>query len=74
MIRGRYVGHLREPKGKTALLRDVSNDYVIAQFDGNDDWRVSEKYKLKHPETGVFLCHGWHKFPRSSFEVFKVEG
>ena len=74
-----YCGPLRELNQlarRTALVRpdpDCPEDAtleertLLAQFDGNGDWRVQEEFKLTHPETGELLCYGWHRFPVTHF-------
>jgi len=66
-----YVGTLRDLAGKTALIQRHPSDEskLLAQFDGNEDWRVREEYKLKHPVTNANLCLGWHEFPVTDFKI-----
>lgn len=81
MDHAEYVGPLRELRSlakRTALVRpdpDCPEDAtleertLLAQFDGNGDWRVDMDHKLKHPETGEPLCLGWHRFPVTHFHL-----
>lgn len=67
MLVVKYVGPLDELKGKQALAQ---RDPFRVQFDGyKEEWRVPEEFRLKHPETGVFLGRDWHEFPEEHFEV-----
>lgn len=67
----RYVGPirlLRCRKNNTALIRPTDSPlFVEAQFDGDEDWRLPDAYKLRHPDTGARLCVGWHLFPAKDF-------
>lgn len=71
-----YCGPLKQLVGQKALVRpDATYDLPLeqrtlqAQFHGKDDWRVSPKHKLRHPETDALLCTGWHTFPASHFKL-----
>lgn len=59
MIQGAYLGDHRTLFDRTALLQD-KGDHWLAQFD---------TLGLPHPETGVRLSEGWHRFDKGDFEV-----
>ena len=68
----KYIGPLealRRMHKNTALVKVSAPGKVLAQFDGNEDWRVSAGHRLQHPETGAWLCLGWHEFPAADFDV-----
>lgn len=76
MDHAEYCGPLEQLRGKRALVQpDETYHFPLdrrtlrAQFDGNSDWRVGPKFKLKHPETGALLCVGWHTFPAAHFRL-----
>lgn len=74
MTSGTYIGPIEHLKGKTALLRVATHDYVVAQFDDRSLRRdTSEPFDFDPPVVTALpadaLGFGWHAFPQRDFQI-----
>lgn len=69
MITGTYTGPIVALRGKRALLEHLPGE--------RDDLVLQAQFNFYPPEMNEkneggpynFLCFGWHRFARSSFEI-----